>query len=94
MLSGRWAGSRHPLPYGKQQLTGPRRFRFVKSAVLKIGSGVGGRGGGEGQLHFHLPAARVQLHRQHVTSKRRVMPSAARVNRWDRRGSRGTGISI
>lgn len=35
-----------PLPYGNQQLTGPRRFRFVKSAVLKIGSGDGGRGRG------------------------------------------------
>lgn len=53
---------RHPLQYGKQQLTGPRRFGFVKSAVLKISSRVAGRA--RGQLHLHLPAVGVQSHSQ------------------------------
>lgn len=71
-------GSLQLRPYGNQQLTGPRRFRFVKSAVLKIGSGVGGRR--RGQLHLHLRAAGVQLHRQRVASQRQMIPSATRVN--------------
>lgn len=86
-------GSLPPLRYGNQQLTGPRRFRFVKSSVLKIGSGVGGRA--SGQLHLHLQAAGVQLHHQQVISKRQMTPSAARVNRWDFVvGRPHTGISV
>lgn len=62
---------RHPLQYGKQQLTAPCRFGFVKSAVLKIGSKVAGRGGG--QLRLHPRAVGAQLHRQRVNSNRQMI---------------------